>query len=198
MAVSAIDDPALLRRRGRRTMFAVFAVCAAPIVLGTLAYYAYRPEGTTNYGELLAPRPIDWRAIALDDGSPAEGRFAGRWVLVTIDAEGCDEACRGKLFVTRQVRVAQGRDQDRVERLWLSSGPTAAPDATLDALLAGAPAGRIAASSSAERIFGAAPGAHIHLVDPMGNHMMRFPAAPDPRRMIADLQKLLKVNARGR
>ena len=39
--------------------------------------------------------------------------------------------------------------------------------------------------------------AHIYLVDPRGNVMMRFPANAEPRRMLKDLERLLKASQIG-
>ncbi len=39
--------------------------------------------------------------------------------------------------------------------------------------------------------------AHLYLVDPLGNVMMRFPANADPRRMQKDLERLLKASQIG-
>jgi hypothetical protein len=39
--------------------------------------------------------------------------------------------------------------------------------------------------------------AHIYLVDPLGNVMMRFPAGAEPRRMLKDLDRLLKASQVG-
>jgi hypothetical protein len=38
---------------------------------------------------------------------------------------------------------------------------------------------------------------HIYLVDPLGNLMLRFPANPDPQRMLKDLARLLKASRVG-
>ena len=39
--------------------------------------------------------------------------------------------------------------------------------------------------------------AHLYLVDPRGNVMMRWPAAADRKRMLGDLQRLLKASQIG-
>ncbi len=39
--------------------------------------------------------------------------------------------------------------------------------------------------------------AHIYLADPLGNVMMRFPAKAEPRRMLKDLERLLKASQIG-
>ena len=94
----------------------------------------------------------------------------------------------------RQVRRAQGKNAERVERLWLlSDGGT--PRAELVAALDG---GHIERADRA--LASAFPGdvrAYIYLVDPLGNLMMRFPAAPQAKRMIQDLERLLKYSSFG-
>ena len=94
----------------------------------------------------------------------------------------------------RQVRRAQGKNAERLERLWLlTDGGT--PRAELLAALDG---GHVAPLEASLR--GAFPGdalAFIYLVDPLGNLMMRFPAEPQPKRMIQDLERLLKYSSFG-
>ncbi len=164
---------------------AVFAVCAAPFVLGWLAYEnRWFSSQAGNYGELIAPRPIDGTLAAL----------RGKWVLLTADPAACAAACERKLYIVRQVRKAQGKDAERIERLWLiTDGATPRPE--LVAVLEGA---HFATPSAL--LLQSLPGAsreHIYLVDPLGNLMMRFPAEPDPAKMIKDLQRLLKYSSFG-
>jgi hypothetical protein len=53
-------------------------------------------------------------------------------VLVTFDTAGCEAYCEQKLYFMRQVRRAQGKDMDRVERLWVltDSGKSSTRSAT--------------------------------------------------------------------
>ncbi len=161
----------------------VFAVCAAPFALGWLAYeYRWISGRTANYGELLKPRPVDGALAPL----------RGKWVLVTADTAACSAACERKLYIVRQVRKAQGKEMERIERLWLlTDGGKPRPE--LAAALEG---GHIAAADA--QLLKALPNvADIYLVDPLGNLMMRFPAEPDPQKMIKDLQRLLKYSSFG-
>jgi hypothetical protein len=115
-------------------------------------------------------------------------------VLVTFDASVCGASCERKLYIVRQVRRAQGKDAERIERLWLlTDGGTPRPE-----LLAALDGSRIGPADAGLR--SAFPGdalASIYLVDPLGNLMMRFPAEPDPSRMIKDLARLLKYSSFG-
>ena len=164
---------------------AVFAVCAAPFVLGWLAYeYRWFSGQPSNYGELIMPRPIDGALATL----------RGKWVLLTADAAACSAACERKLYIVRQVRKAQGKDAERIERLWLVTDG-GKPRAEVIAALEGA---HLATPSAP--LLQSLPGApleHIYLVDPLGNLMMRFPAEADPAKMIKDLQRLLKYSSFG-
>jgi cytochrome oxidase Cu insertion factor (SCO1/SenC/PrrC family) len=188
-------DP-VLRARGRRTMLIVLAICAAPFVFGTIAFYWWTPPRSTNYGELLALSQPKLNALT-NDGKPLDlQQFRNKWVLVTVDRLPCDDSCEKKLFLTRQVRVAQGRDQERVARLWLTQGAVA-PGEKLQPLVDQAVVARLAVEEDPARTFGATPLAHVYVIDPQGNLMMRFPSEPNPSRVIKDLQKLLRVNNRG-
>ena len=155
-------------------------VCAAPLVLGTLAYvFRWSPGETSNYGELVPPRPVS-------------GVERGKWVLVVFDSAACDAYCERKLYVMRQSRRAQGKDMGEVERLWVLTD-AGKPRAEL---MPGIEGTRFATFSAA-----GFPGnalEHIYLVDPYGNLMLRFPRDPDPSKVIKDLQRLLRYTARPR
>jgi cytochrome oxidase Cu insertion factor (SCO1/SenC/PrrC family) len=183
-------------RRGRLIVAAIFAVCAAPLVAALVAYHFFPPAGRTNYGELVAPRPLPNVTLRRLDGRPfAPADLRGKWVLLHADAAACGAACQEKLFQMRQVRLAQGTNMDRIERLWL----------VLDA---GEPPPRIARlyegaviARAAPEVLAALPAAevrdHVFLVDPRGNVMLRFPPHANPKRMIQDLERLLKYSGSG-
>jgi len=160
----------------RLKLAAVLGVCAAPFVLGWLAYeYHWFSGQSGNYGELIPPRPLGGPLVPL----------RGKWVFVTVDAASCAAACERKLYVVRQVRRGQGKDVERIERLWLLA-EGGQPRAELLAAIEG--------SHVAPK---ALPGNYIYLVDPLGNLMMRFPGDPDPAKLIKDLQRLLKYSRFG-
>ena len=73
-----------------------------------------------NYGELLEPRVMpDTLLERLDGGSFRFSEMKGEWLLLVADSAQCDERCRLKLTYTRQVRLAQGREAGRIERVWM-------------------------------------------------------------------------------
>jgi len=164
----------------RNKVLLIGAVCLAPLVLGTLAYYLKWDVGApANYGELLAPTPLV--------GAPFE-RLRGKWLLVSVDASACDAWCEKKLYYLRQLWRAQGKDRDRVERLWLVTDG-GKPRAELLQLIEGT---RVESAPKLDA-FPGRPDDHIYLVDPVGNLMMRWPRDADPSRTLKDLQRLLRV-----
>lgn len=160
----------------------LFLVCAAPFALGWLAYeFGWGVAGGGgNYGELLAPRPVAGPLAPLK----------GKWVLVTFDSAACGSACEKKLYIVRQIRKAQGKDAERIERLWIITDG-ARPKPELLAAIEGSH------TATGNLDFPGERSEHIYLVDPLGNLMMRFPKDPDPARMIKDLQRLLKYSGFG-
>lgn len=202
-------DPQALRR-SRVRMILLFLFFALPVLASYFTYYVIRPQGRTNYGELIEPQR-DAKGLALTavpaPGAPA-GAVAGptalgdlkdlrlKWLMVTVGPSRCDEACARRLYFTRQVRKTAGAEMERVERLWLLTDE-ALPDPALLAQHEGLRLYRVDAAAL-EALMRAAPGTrsdeHIHMIDPYGNLMMRFPKDPDPSKMKKDLAKLLRAS----
>jgi hypothetical protein len=164
-------------------IFWIALICAAPLVLGTAAYlFGWGTGSLSNYGELIPPRPV---------AAPALEKLRGKWVLVIFDAPRCDAGCERKLYFIRQVHRAQGKDMNRLERLWVLTGE-GKPSSDLMMVIQGTHLARFPADG-----FPGTPTDHIYLVDPLGNLMMRFPPDPDPSKVIKDLQRLLKYSRSG-
>ena len=190
------EDPV---KRGRVQLVLLIAVFVLPLVASVAAHLLGWSTGKTgNYGALIEPRPLPEVALdSIDAGPNRLGALRGKWVLLQFDAPACDAACERKLYVMRQARQALGRDQDRVERVWIL-GDAARPAARLLEAIEGtrllrAQDPRLEASFPAER----SVRDHIYLIDPRGNLMLRFPRDADPAKVIKDLRQLLKYSAIG-
>lgn len=167
----------------RSKLLLIGAICVAPLVLGTLAWYFKLDVGAPgNYGELLPPRPLS---------GPPFDRLRGKWLLIAVDSGACDAWCERKLYYLRQLRRALGKDMDRVERLWLLTDD-AKPRAELLQAVEGTVIERAARMSD----FPGKATDHVYVVDPLGNLMMRYPRDADPSRMLKDLQRLMRVAPR--
>jgi cytochrome oxidase Cu insertion factor (SCO1/SenC/PrrC family) len=186
------------RRKARRTLTLLALICAAPVLASYVAYYWLKPQARTNYGELLAPGPAPEIAGTRLDGTPFRlSELGGRWVLLVADGASCSEACERKLYATRQARTIQGRERERVVRVWLQPMGAPAPDMELSA----AHPGLIIVRGDPRQWKGLpGPGsaeANIYLVDPHGNLVLRYPADPDIRGLARDLERLLRASSIG-
>ena len=181
-------------RGSRRTLLLIALVCVAPVVASYTMYYVFPREARVNYGTLLptAPAPVIEGAAA--DGAPFRlADLAGRWVLVVRADAGCDAACARTLYATRQARTIQGREQERVVRVWLVTDD-ASPAAGVIADQPGLVVARVARDRAAALPWG--DGA-ILLLDPLGNIVLRYPDDPDIRGLARDLGRVLKASRIG-
>ena len=156
--------------------------CAAPVIASYFTYYVVRPEGRRVYGELIDPqRPLP--ALAAHHARRQRRcrcrTLKGQWLLVAVAGAACDALCEQQLYLQRQLRESLGREKDRLDRVWLVSDAAPVPE-RLDNGLRGATVLRVPAAQLAQWL-APAPGhalaEHLYVVDPMGNWMMRFPAA---------------------
>lgn len=180
----------------RAKLLALFALFASPIVASLLTFHFYRPEATSNYGELLPPTPVTAQSFGHEGGGTFRFQgLEGRWVLVVADSGECAAECVAKLTAMRQVRLALGRNAARVARVLVVDDLRRPAPALLGEFpgleVAITPVGMTLPPRPAN------DRAHIYLIDPRGNVMMRFPAAPDRKRMLRDLDRLLRASQIG-
>lgn len=201
-AAAAAADDEQRRRRGRWKMLLVVLVCAAPMIASYFTYYVIKPESRNNYGALIDPRqyPIpDLGSRALDGGRAGLEDYRGKWVMLQVDRAECTQACRDKLLTMRQLRLMQGKEMERVERVWLVTD-----EAPIETMLIREYDGTDMLRVDAAKLKawlpvepGTSAADHIYLIDPLGNLMMRFPKDPDPGKMKKDISKLLRASAIG-
>jgi hypothetical protein len=196
-------DPAL--KSSRRQFLLLLAIFAMPVLAAYAVYFLFpglRPAGTTNYGELVRPaRPLPALSLVDADGKPADvGLFKGKWDMVYLAPADCAEACRQRVYHSRQIRTALDRDARRVQRVYIAPDAAALAAAKVlfgaehpDLVLladAGAPGSRAA------DFFQPAPADALLMVDPLGNWFMVYPPKPDAnadfKGILKDLKKLLK------
>jgi|SRR5687768_2757788 cytochrome oxidase Cu insertion factor (SCO1/SenC/PrrC family) len=192
-----MSDASPAKRPSRISLWLIVALTAAPVAASYLMFYVWPPERTVNYGELIEPRPLPDPPLATAGGAPFRvSQLKGKWVLVSVDRASCDAYCELKLLYMRQLRLTQGKNMDRIERLWLVSDD--APPRGAEALAAeGTRVVRVDAELVKAFPAPASRADHIYLVDPLGNLMMRFPRGAEPRLMIKDLARLLKASQVG-
>ncbi len=197
--------------RGRWKLLAVLAVCAAPLIASYFTYYVIKPKGgQTNFGALIDPRqyPIPAMASTTLDGQPAKLEdFKGKWIMLKVGPSACAQECQDQLFAMRQLRTMQGKEMERIERVWLITDQQPLETMLLrvndGTRMLRAPADVLERWLPLESGAGDRAADHVYLIDPLGNLMMRFPKGAvssdieKVKRVHKDLAKLLKASAIG-
>jgi hypothetical protein len=108
----------------------------------------------------------------------------------------CEQPCREALVVMRQTRLSLNQEMQRVNRVLIAGADCCDPEflkvehAGLIVLDAGS-----APAQNALRVFPQDDLAHsIYIVDPLGNLVMRYDDRSNPKGLLQDLKKLLKLS----
>lgn len=175
----------------------MLGVFALPVVAAFIAYLGWRPSTHGNYGELLRVTPLQKTAGTQLDGKAFDfAALRGKWLLVQVGSAACDKACAQQLYLSRQIRTALGKDQSRVERVWILTDARA-PDVSLLKIHPGLVVWRPTAPDFVAQFPEGGEAGKLYVIDPLGNLMMRFPPAPDFKRVMKDLKLLLKASQVG-
>ncbi|EHR73004.1 uncharacterized protein SCO1/SenC/PrrC [Burkholderiales bacterium JOSHI_001] len=203
LPAAGVDAPQQRTRRGRFVMLLVLAACAAPVLASYFLFYVARPAGGgAAYASLVQPTVALPDVLATDpQGQPLRlPTLKGQWLLVALVDGPCNAACEKRLYLQRQLREMLGRDRDRLDKVVLLSQATVLKPELLAALQT-APAAQVlrvpgdALSAWLKPEAGHALVDHLYVVDPMGQWMMRAPAALDASRFKRDLDRLLRASA---
>jgi len=182
--------------RTRLMLVLILAFFALPLVVAWVLNFNgdFVPAATTNNGMLVQPvRPVTAADLFDAHGAAVDAKyFIGKWTMLYRHAGACDEACQKALYTVRQVRLTQGKNIDRIQRLLLLEGaamPAWAAEAATQ--YPGMDIAR-AVNGAAADAFGVA--GRIYLIDPLGNLMMEYALDAEPRGMTEDLQRLLLIS----
>lgn len=198
-------SPEKARTRGRRIFLLIALLFALPVAASYLLYFAMPeliPQDTTNRGQLVQP-PRPAGEIALRDAEGEAVTLDTLWSLVVFDDGTCARECAERLLMTRQMRLSLNTRMKRLDRVLIVP-----PDTDLDALHALLDAAHpdltiaIDPDGAAAELFAPEAGGtpvpgQLHLVDPHGNFMMRYPRDIEPKPLRKDIVRLLRASQIG-
>jgi hypothetical protein len=189
--MTEIPEAAPAAKPQRRMLLLLVGLFFVPLAASFILYYAvgWRPSGGSNHGELLQPiRQLPADAKPLLD----------KWALVYVGDGNCaTEDCRHALWVARQARTLLNQEASRVNRALLAT--TGCCDLEfLKKEHDGIKVYDVTEPASRDELVALLPpGDHAHdlfIVDPRGNIVMRFDTRQDPKGLLEDLKKLLKLS----
>lgn len=205
-------DALKTRRKNRLLLLLLLASFVIPFVVGDLAYrFGWYQGGQTNHGRLIDPPAAFADFQARDrDGKLQDAGFAGKeWWLVYVLPADCGQPCRNRLFQMRQVRVALGKEAERVRQVLIQTVPVSAET---EALIAAEFPGFARMQADSQQVdqalartgANAAEAGRLYIMDPMGWLMMAYEPEADEAASVVkaedvlnDLKKLLKASRIG-
>ncbi len=191
--------------RSRYLLLLLMLIPIAVVLLATLVFYTRigMPDGTRNKGTLIGP-PLQLNEIGLTDAEGKkfllEGVKQSLWTFMVAGPATCDDVCRKHFWEIRQTRIALGKYQGHIQRVWLVTGGDLdeqtrkwlaeehgdmlvlrVSSAEWQTLLRQSPD---ALASDGKAVF--------YLVDPRGFVMMYYSPSNNYKDVITDLKFLLK------
>ena len=195
-------------RRQGRLLIVLAVLFFAPLGLAFFLYYGHgtwHPGGRVNAGELVVPaRPLPSLTLPLLGLGYTDPNFLkGKWTFLYVRFGRCAEDCRTHLYDTRQVRLALDRDMNRVQRVFIADDDCCDaqylhqqhPDLiTIRGSTAAAP---LLALLPGQDSVSASHAPRVYLIDPLGNLMMSYAADANPKGMLDDMKRLLRLSSIG-
>lgn len=139
---------------------------------------------TTNHGEFVDAVKAADLALEGPDGAILDG--VGTWWIWMVTEE-CEAPCEETLLQLRQLHLLLHKDAERVQR-----GLVAMSSSPYQRLRERFPALRFLKSGTSGVL---EPG--VYIVDPIGNVVLRYAQDTEPKPVLDDLKRLLKVSQIG-
>jgi cytochrome oxidase Cu insertion factor (SCO1/SenC/PrrC family) len=205
--------PAPKRNRSLSILLLLVLVFIGPMIAAWSLYTDRTSSSfltkTVNYGQLIQP-PLDFTQFKfkhLDGSLFTVNELANSWWMVYISPEPCSDACQRNLYKIRQVWIALNKDQDRVQRLFVTFSAASLVKANqlpqLQKDYPGMQYGKTSLSTVKDFFANAnlqkivpQQGA-LYLVDPHSNLMMAYAPDFDPEKLLKDLTRLLNTSQIG-
>lgn len=170
--------------KGRRQL-AIILVMAVFSLGGSYALFFSAQGGsgwgTTNQGAFVQPltttEQLGWKTA-----EQAPLTTSGQWWLWTV-ADQCDDVCAGALQKLRAAHILLNREAKRVRRGLTTAESFVVPEDQPDLVRILTPLQRVQDG--------------IYIVDPNGNLVFFYPIDINPKLLLKDLKRLLKVSQIG-
>jgi len=184
--------------RSRLILLGVALVFIIPILVSWyLVFFSDFKKGDegTQKGELISPVIPLGEPEVFNLKSKTIESINGKWTLLFFVENECNQLCEDKLYQLRQIRLALGKDRDKVDRLLVSKNKQQWSQYTnsfngqkyID------PTSRD--YNGLIKKFNDYAGLDLkatYLIDPYGFLMMKYPQDDNPMGTIKDIERLIK------
>jgi cytochrome oxidase Cu insertion factor (SCO1/SenC/PrrC family) len=197
------QTPPPLEQATARSNITLWILLSSFLVPAILAYgyffFGDRPN-IASHGELINPI-IDIHTLNITDKNGeliSHQELTPKWRLYYFTDSTCDNRCIADLYNMRQINIALGKNQDRVQHVIVH---LYTPDDEFIQLIESEHKQAVRAFTTTENLVPLINPldsvSYIYLVDPLGNIMMKFSNELDPKLVLKDINKLLKLSRIG-
>lgn len=186
--------------RGRLTLIFIISLFTFPVIaawyLVFFTDFKISNKGS-EHGILINPIVKLNNTLLIEKYSLEEKSLEGKWNLVFLVQNKCNQNCEFNLYKLRQIRLALGKDMDKVQRIVFIktdkdlseqqeknfTGQLTIPDqATKDIFIKTFETYKNLDYNS------------IYLIDPYLNLIMQYPQNTNPSGIIKDLERLIRIS----
>lgn len=188
--------------------YIIVAIFVLPIIAAWLLQ-PYQDEliadGSLSHGQLVTPQK-EMKAFSFTSTDGQQHTYdilKQKWSLMALHHGECDQLCKDKAYKIQQIRLAQGEGMTRIQRIYFTRLSNLKSYATLEKEYQGMRVLGLEASDyeKLRHFLGASEGeigvSDIYIADPLAYYMMRYAGDLNPRGLIRDLAKLLKLSRVG-
>lgn len=187
------------QNKGRLVLVTIALMFFLPILLAWfLNFYSdfKRDAQGIHHGELIVPPlPLgDLKVTAI--GASEVLSLEKKWTLIFLVSNQCDLTCEDKLYQLRQIRLAVGKDRDKVERVLVVDKDLDWSDyensfQNQKVIVKGSPSYEsIIKNLKSVKNFDSNA---IYLMDAYGSLIMKYAYKTAPKGIIKDIERLIRV-----
>ena len=187
------------QNKGRLVLIAIASMFFLPILLSWylnfFTDFKKNAEGIQN-GILINP-PIQLGTLyGYAIGKKDMQELQKKWTLVFFTEDDCDKTCQEKLYKLRQIRLAIGKDREKVERLLVANKSIDWSNFEkdyLDQKIIDVKSDSYAELIQLFRSYKGYSKSAIYLVDTYCSLIMKYPTDTEPKGIIKDIERLIRV-----
>lgn len=187
-------------KRSNMTLWILLGSFLIPAILAYgYFFFGNRPSISSN-GTLINPI-IDIQTLKLTNQAGEminREELTPKWRMYYFVNEACDTDCLNDLYNMRQINIALGKNQDRVQHVIVHLNK---PKDDFIELIEKEHKEAVRLFTTAENkavlVSQNDTDTYIYLVDPLGNIMMKFSSSIEAKLILKDINKLLKISRIG-
>lgn len=163
--------------KAKKFLIVCLVLSVAPVLFAGFWQFYGHANPTLQKGNLLE-KTVYIQTSKFNDEVP-------KWYLTRVTNFNCDATCQGQMYLLERLKLATGKNQQRVKTAMIALKPIHTKDTV------------VVSKEKMIQIRTYIKNDDILIIDPRGQIVMSYQGDADPRKISADLKKLLKFSRLG-